>query len=70
MLKDEAERTGNAMDALTREFVLKYRSGSLVHRASDVDEMGNRRFFACSQQASATASTKRSVDTGAIKDTI
>lgn len=66
MLRDEADRTGQTLEAAAADFVKANRPSSILQRAAGVEEVANMVVYACSRQASATTGAALRVDGGVI----
>jgi NAD(P)-dependent dehydrogenase (short-subunit alcohol dehydrogenase family) len=69
MLRPEIEKTGQSVEDAAADFVKAHRPGSLIRRASSVEEVANMVVYIASPQASATTGAALRVDGGLI-DTI
>lgn len=66
MLKDDIARTGKTLEQAGADFVVAHRSGSLIRRAAQVDEIANMVVYVSSPQASATTGASLRVDGGIV----
>jgi NAD(P)-dependent dehydrogenase (short-subunit alcohol dehydrogenase family) len=69
MLKAEAERSGQSLEAAANAFVRTHRPSSIIRRVATPEEVASMVVYVCSPQASATTGAALRVD-GGVVDTI
>ncbi|WP_338664135.1 SDR family oxidoreductase [Pararoseomonas sp. SCSIO 73927] len=66
MLKAEAERSGESLEAAAAAFVVAHRGSSIIRRAARVEEVASMILYVSSEQASATTGAALRVDGGVV----